>query len=733
MARISAELKGMGYTLILKQNSLWGYNNLGQLGDGTVTSKSLPVSTLGSFSWTSLDTERGGIGLLNNGTVWTWGSNTSGELGIYTDTSNRSSPVQVAGGYSFASIYGSQGRNYALQANGSLWAWGAGVWGILGVGDENNRSSPTLVIGGHSFINLDSASSHVLALKADGSAWSWGRNDYGQLGLNSISNRSSPTQVIGGHSFIEVSCGWNASYGLKYNGEIWAWGRNGHSQLGDTGANRSSPVKVTTSHRFVRISGSLHEGTLLALKADGSVWGCGRNTDAGNLLGIAYPAIASSMVLVTNSHSFIDIKVGSAHALALKADGSVWTWGTNTYGQLGNGTTTDIYSPIKVSGFNSFNRISAGVSISSAIDSINPTPPLLPEPIPDPLTPEFYAWGSNSWGEIGNQTTTDQSIPRLVVGSHAFTSIAAGQKTVGLKADGSAWAWGAGANGLLGLYTDTANRSSPTQVAGNHSFVTIASKADATFGLKANGEVWSWGADTLGIGAAGSRSSPTLVIGGHSFIKISASVNHVLALKANGQVWGWGQGTSGELGNSNLSTYSSPVLVNTFTSVRELVAGWNMSLVIDGDGNVQTWGDNTYNMLGNGTVGFDGTPNYIDLDQNFSKVVAANNFIAGLDGSGQVWAWGTNYTLVVDYLSTKISGSHSFVKVVADVDGTHLAALKANGEVWVWGEDLTSGLLYGPSTPPLFGLSSLPVLVNAGHSMSDIFTGGVIMFAKKTL
>jgi alpha-tubulin suppressor-like RCC1 family protein len=310
--------------------------------------------------------------LKKTGAAFAWGLGTTGELGDNTILS-KSSPVPVAGNHSFVQLTGATTFAAALKADGSAWAWGLGTSGQLGDNTILSKQIPTAVVGSHSFIQVAAGPSNVIALKSDGSAWAWGVNTNGVLGDNSIVNKSSPVAVIGGRSFGQICTSEGSAMGVLVTGGIFAWGSNAQGQLGDaTTIPRSSPVLVQGGNSFIR--GSMGATHSVALKADGSVWCWGSNTigQLGN--GLSDPGgfeHQSTPVAVVGGHSFIQIAAATAFTLALKADGSAWGWGTNLQGQLGLGTTTPqtTSSPVPVIGGHSFIQLDACNSTSSGLKS----------------------------------------------------------------------------------------------------------------------------------------------------------------------------------------------------------------------------------------------------------------------------------------------------------------------------------------------------------------------------
>jgi alpha-tubulin suppressor-like RCC1 family protein len=358
------------------------------------------VENYGTDPYTAI---RGGnshsLALKADGSVWSWGNNGNGQLGDNTITT-RSSPISVIGGHSFIKLQCSSNASYslALKADGSAWAWGINTTGQLGDGTIINKSSPVSVVGGHSFVEINGGGSQVIALKADGSAWTWGGNGAGQLGVNNILNTSAPVSVVGGHSFIQVAAGGNTTMALKADGSVWCWGDAANGRLGDnTVVAKSSPVSIVGGHSFVDISaGSLH---FAARKANGEVWTWGTNVGNNGQLGDNTVISRSSPVSVVGGHSFTKIFAGGNNNLALKADGSLWSWGANGNGQIGDGTTNAAggkSSPVSVVAgvFNNFTSAACGTSFALALDSNN----------------EFWAWGAGSFGQLGFNDNLEKSL-----------------------------------------------------------------------------------------------------------------------------------------------------------------------------------------------------------------------------------------------------------------------------------------------------------------------------------
>lgn len=327
----------------------WGQNTNGRCGDNTTIDRSSPVSVVGTHSFVEMEsTHLSVVAYKSDGTLWCWGTNTNGEVGDNT-TNNRSSPVSVVGNHSVIHISGGDGYSAALKIDGSIWSWGSGGSGQIGDNTTNSRSSPVSIVGAHSFIKL-SIMDHSMGLKSNGTIWCWGLGTSGQLGQGtSVVNRSSPVSVVGNHSFISINVGLNMSTALKSDGSCWAWGSNASGRLGDNTTNdRSSPISVVGAHSFIKIiSNDVGSGHTLGLKFDGSVWTWGIGS-SGELGDNTTNNRSSPISILNGGLKFVSIAVGNGSSYALATDGSVWAWGSNITGQLGINTVSGKSSPISV-------------------------------------------------------------------------------------------------------------------------------------------------------------------------------------------------------------------------------------------------------------------------------------------------------------------------------------------------------------------------------------------------
>jgi alpha-tubulin suppressor-like RCC1 family protein len=281
--------------------------------------------------------------------LWTDGYNNVGQQGTGNTTARTSPGTTAGGGVNWKQVSASlYAGTAAIKTDGTLWTWGYNDSGQLGDGSTTNRSSPvTTAGGGTDWKQVSCGYRSAIAIKNDGSLWTWGHNSFGQLGTGNTTSRSSPgTTAGGGTNWKQVSIGGRAnSFGLKTDGTLWSWGRDSYGSLaaGTSNTSRSSPVTVVNGGtNWKQVAAG--EGMVHAIKTDGTLWACGYNSFGQ--LGDNTTTNRSSFVSTSGGGTnWKQVSSGFRYATAVKTDGTLWTWGVNNNGQLGNGTTTSRNSP----------------------------------------------------------------------------------------------------------------------------------------------------------------------------------------------------------------------------------------------------------------------------------------------------------------------------------------------------------------------------------------------------
>ena len=340
----------------------------------------------------------------DDGTVLAWGNNNNGQLGDGSVVSKKT-PVFITGLTGMTSVAVGSGHSVALKNDGTVWAWGNNDNGQLGDGTLASRNTPAKLSGLAGMVAVAAGAGHTVVLKNDGTVWAWGSNSNGQLGDGSTTARYSPVQVVGLSSVTALAAGESHTVALKNDGTVWAWGNNSNGQLGDgSTVTRQLPVQVsglsgTTSGVVVAVAAGYDH--TVALKNDGTVWTWGNNSNGqlgnGNITPNDIPVQVSSLSLVKA------IAAGFGHTLALQSDGTVWTWGNNSKGQLGNGLTNgaplDSAIPVLVTGLPGVTDIAGGYESSVVLKSASKG------------DGTFWAWGSNINGQLGNGLNADSAVP----------------------------------------------------------------------------------------------------------------------------------------------------------------------------------------------------------------------------------------------------------------------------------------------------------------------------------
>jgi alpha-tubulin suppressor-like RCC1 family protein len=325
----------------------WGYNEYGQLGDGTtVFNRNVPKQIGNDNNWQSIDGgERHTVGIKNDGTIWAWGYNTTGYLGDGT-TSNKSVPTQIGNESNWKNVSVGYYHTLAIKTDGTLWAWGGNIYGELGT--TNYAIGPKLIGGIFNWQSIAAGSYHSMAIKTDGTLWACGNNEYGQIGDGTTTNKSILSQIGDSSDWKSVAGGDSHTIAIKNDGTLWAWGKNKDGQLGDgTYTDRNIPTKIGEDNNWQNIAGG--NSHTIATKSDGTLWSWGHN-DYGQLGDETTAFNRNVPKQIGNDNNWQSVSGGILHTIAIKQNGTLWAWGNNRYGQLGEGANIfSINIPIAIS------------------------------------------------------------------------------------------------------------------------------------------------------------------------------------------------------------------------------------------------------------------------------------------------------------------------------------------------------------------------------------------------
>jgi len=291
------------------------------------------------------------LAIAPNGSLWSWGYNHVGQLGL-GDNIDKHSPKQVGAGHNWLAVSGGRSFTLALKPDGSLWGWGYNYFYQQFGGPPSDRYTPTHVgTEYNNWVAVAAGGDHSLGLRADGSLWSSGANSAGQCGLGYLSEKVvGPARIGLDNDWAAIAAGTSHSLAIKTDGSLWAWGQNDRAQLGlnDTG-NRNTPTRVGSDNDWAAVSGGFNHS--LGIKTNGTLWGWGDNVNGQ--LGVGAPLTARLIpTQVTTVTGLKTLLAGARSSLGIRTNGSLWAWGYNNHGQLGQGDpTSDKNTPVKVPGF----------------------------------------------------------------------------------------------------------------------------------------------------------------------------------------------------------------------------------------------------------------------------------------------------------------------------------------------------------------------------------------------
>jgi alpha-tubulin suppressor-like RCC1 family protein len=626
-----------------------------------------------------------------DGTLWGWGNNKGGELGIggVTDTNV---PIYIHSDTNWVAVSASFIMSYGLKADGSLWAWGQ-------PGSPGSFITPIQIGPGMKWLGLpkDRFADNPVAVREDGTRWqiSGSATNLQQLGSDNdwaavVDGDFSQHWAIKGDgtlwnglSIFDTNPVWNAisvgshhALALQTNGTLWAWisaccgliALNGELGIGSL-AQPTIPTQVGTNRWAAVAAGDLHS---IGIQSDGSLWWWGAN--------FGFQAFSPGTTLFQGANvptrfgtnvDWLAVTAGNSHSAALRADGTIWTFGFNELGKLGNGTLGVLSEPVQVGVEHDWATIAAGTRFSFGIKS-NGT---------------LWSWGANDFGVLGLGDLVGSAIPRQVPGTN-WTAVSGGNDHVAaLRDDGSLWVWGKyfrSLNMAEELFTNQ-----PTQLGTNTDWVTVSAGLRHALGIRQDTTLWTWGRGGM-LGAI--QNAPVLVqtpgygdlgwlnvAAGHegslgvrqfslwtwgnrigSFsgsstpdpigdvanwaavanAKYHLTRSHALALRRDGTLWSWGGNFRGQLG-TNVEALV-PARVGAGTNWSAIAVGDMFSAALQTDGSLHTTGFDWYGQLGLGTRTDTNRFTRVGTETNWAAISAGNRHVLGLKTDGSIWAWGDN-------------------------------------------------------------------------------------------
>lgn len=535
----------------------WGY----RAGNGGPGPEQAPVQVAPGASWTSVSANSSGHACATraDGTLWCWGENSDGQLGV-GDTSARLVPSQVGAAANWVRVGVGRWHSCATRTDGTLWCWGRNASGQLGLGTTSAPiSSPTQVGAATSWAVPQGGGAHTCATRTNGTLWCWGSNPRGQLGLGSATvAEAAPVQVgVAADWGQRVALGVAHTCGARADAVLRCWGRTWFNQTGH-GLQELAPGPIASAW------GALDLGRYggCGIRDVGTLW-CWGDNFAGQLGTGSTGVPESRPVQVGTGTTWRDVSAGTAHACGIRGDRSLWCWGGNASGQLGDGSYANRNAPTRVGTANDWRQVSAGNTSTCATR----------------VDGSLWCWGANGEGQLGTGGAAVTSPQQ--VGGTTWGAVAVGTAhACATRTDGTLWCWGSGEAGRLGDGTST-NRPTPTQVGVATTWAVVAAGERHTCATRTDGTLWCWGGNgwfQLGDSTMTDRPSPVQVGAATDWTVPAAGSYHSCAIRAGGTAWCWGGlNVHGELGSGTTIPSAAPTQVSGVTSAVGVSVGTSTS------------------------------------------------------------------------------------------------------------------------------------------------------------
>lgn len=534
---------GYSHTLAIKKDGTlwsWGNNWKGQLGHGFNAPDAWTPTQVGTDThWAKVvGYGHSTMALKDDGTLWAWGSNYSGNLcNGSTSSWGVHLPTKIGTDTDWTDITGGLAHSLVLKANGSLWMCGTFNYDLNGDGAAESSAAPVRLGTDSDWIDMAAGASHSIAAKADGTIWAWGDGTNGELGDGRVLVSPEPVQVGADCDWSTITLGDDHSMSVKLNGGLWGWGQNSAGILGNgTTMNQAAPVQTGADLVWKKVSaGKWHTA---GVRLDGTLWAWGQSLYDRNGDGTA--DLSSTPVQIGTDADWDTVAAGASSTYAIKTDGTLWAWGSTYYDRDGNGTPEYTTVPMQVGTDGNW----AAVDVYYHVLAIKTDGTL-------------WSWGSNNWGgSLGDGTGTDRYTPLQVGLDSDWAMVAAGHShSLAVKTGGTLWSWGSNQSSQLGRAAGSSNSPTPGRIGTETDWSFVAAGERHSLALKTDGSLWSWG--YCGFGACGNhvnnfwRNSfltPARVGTADDWVSVDGGSRHSGGVREDGSAWSWGYTYSGQLG-----------------------------------------------------------------------------------------------------------------------------------------------------------------------------------------
>jgi uncharacterized repeat protein (TIGR02543 family) len=761
----------------------WGYNNYGQLGDGTTTTKYTPTEITSQFNFgvgeTIISINLGHYNssvLTSTGRVFTWGNNGNGQLGDGT-TTTKYTPTEITSQFvlgaeeTIISMSLGEQHSSALTSTGRIFTWGGNKYGELGDGTSNawnDQLTPTEITNHfnlgleETIISINLGHSHSSALTSTGRVFTWGYNNHGQLGNGTTVDQYTPIDITSqfnldlGETIIGINVGPFHSLAFTSIGKVFTWGLNDKGQLGDDSTtDKNTPTEITTHFNFgldeTIISINLGYSHSSAVSSIGRVFTWGNNYSGqlgdGTTTDRTTPTEITSRFNLDAGETIISINVGISHSSALSSTGRVFTWGYNNYGQLGDGTTTTKYTPeinVATSNLIQTNTFDYSSSITEYV------------PVFEGYT--FDVWYTDMYLTLPYSfiimETSDLNLfgKRAIIQYQIEYNLASGTNNIdnpnSYNIETATIAFEDPSKEgytFLGWYdNETYNGDALTNIE-------QGSIGDITLFAKWEINQYDILYNIVYIDGLGDIQ----LIDGETIVGISLGQLHSSAYTSLGRLLTWGENGSGQLGDGTTIDRLTPIEITSEFNLDagETIISINLreaySSALTSTGRVFTWGNNYSGQLGDGTTTRKTTPTEITsrfnlgLDEKIISISLGGDHSSALTSTGRIFTWGgnrfgqlgdgTSSEWIKQLTPTEITSHFNLglgeTIISINLGGNHSSALTSTGRVFTWGANGSGqsgvGHISDIKTPTEItnnfnlGLNETIISINLGHAHSS--------------
>lgn len=691
----------------------WGQNTYGQLGTNDTISRDDPVKVVFDNNVKIKAVSAGkdySLALDTNGNVWGWGKNTYYEIGQVNQTKVLK-PRMITKNVNIVKISAGANTSVMIADDGTIYTYGLNSDGQAGTGDYTSKVANRANYDCLNVIDISAGNAHVMALKADGTVWVTGSNAYGQLGDNNkaVKQVNIYQKVELPETIVYIEAGENSCFAISNTGNVYAWGQNNYGQLGVADKqNRYEPQKIDTLSNIREISSGINH--TIARDGNGYIYVSGTNKQGELGTGNNDPKIAYDRINTINT--IMDISAGQNYSVVALKDGSVWGWGDYNHGDPDLKSKTKGNVPVRIGSDN--------VSLAELEVTLKVNEQKLLDVNGEFVFNLIY----------DTQNSNDFMYESL---NNDIAMVDRNGYMTGVK-KGTTWVKAVDINNNRTLVAIV-------KVIGEDNVVAPKVEAGNNFAvaLRADGSVWSWGYNgqgQLGNGTMETSNVPTKTTASGVYTDIKSGERFTLALRDDGTVWGFGANSKGQLASTNISYNNRAMQIKGLTDITQIAAGRDFGLALDSYGILYGWGENAAGQLGQDNIG-EYTYNVVRVPIATERIVhiaAGYDQSAVVDSSGKVYGFGSFFNGYLDGIenAVKTEIGRDYILILTtdgvvfryDVNGLNRVGTSSDiidisvqdrenmyqtidEKVYVWGTNTDGSLGNGTSTTV-----DVPVLAN---------------------